>query len=137
MLKTAAVLQFLLAAGHLLCLLCLDAVFRIYGIDVLMDRFAAVGAALPYVMTLGIACGLAGCGVYALSAAGVVRPLPLLRPMIYAIGCVFLLRALSGLAAMGMRGECPATEISAVLVSALIGALYLAGGIRTFKTLHA
>ena len=79
MLKTAAVLNFLLAAGHVLCLFRLDAAFRLYRIEPFMDRLAALWPPIPYLITLGVACGLTVCGLYALSAAGAIRPLPLLR----------------------------------------------------------
>ena len=77
MLKTAAVLNFLLAAGHVLCLFRLDAAFRLYRIEPFMDRLAALWPPIPYLITLGVACGLTVCGLYALSAAGAIRPLPL------------------------------------------------------------
>jgi len=89
MLKTAAVLNFLLAAGHVLCLFRLDAAFRLYRIEPFMDRLAALWPPIPYLITLGVACGLTVCGLYALSAAGAICPLPLLRPAVYAIGAVF------------------------------------------------
>ena len=74
MLKTAAVLNFLLAAGHVLCLFRLDAAFRLYRIEPFMDRLAALWPPIPYLITLGVACGLTVCGLYALSAAGAIRP---------------------------------------------------------------
>lgn len=133
MLKTAAVLNFLLAAGHVLCLFRLDAAFRLYRIEPVMDRLAACWAPIPYLVTLGVACGLAVCGFYALSAAGAIRPLPLLRPIVYAIGAVFSLRAIAGFAVMGLSGSFPPADLSAAVVTGLIGALYLAGGLRIFQ----
>ena len=55
MLKTAAVLNFLLAAGHVLCLFRLDAAFRLYRIEPFMDRLAALWPPIPYLITLGVA----------------------------------------------------------------------------------
>ena len=52
MLKTAAVLNFLLAAGHVLCLFRLDAAFRLYRIEPFMDRLAALWPPIPYLITL-------------------------------------------------------------------------------------
>ena len=51
MLKTAAVLNFLLAAGHVLCLFRLDAAFRLYRIEPFMDRLAALWPPIPYLIT--------------------------------------------------------------------------------------
>lgn len=133
LLKTAAALLFLLAAGHLACLFRLDDVFRLYGIEPFMQRLTEYGSALPYLATAGVAAGLAGCGLYALSAAGCSPRLPLLRTGIYAIATVFLLRMAAGAARMAANGAFPATEWTAAVVSGLIGALLLAGGIRAHK----
>ena len=134
LLKTAATLNFLLAAGHLLCLFRLDAAFRLYRIDPFMERLAACWSPLPALITLGIACCLAVCGLYALSAAGTIRPLPLLRPAVYAIGSLFLLRALGGAAAFIRNGTLTPAELAATIIAGTIGTLYLAGGIRTTQT---
>ena len=87
MLKTAAVLNFLLAAGHVLCLFRLDAAFRLYRIEPFMDRLAALWPPIPYLITLGVACGLTVCGLYALSAAGAVRPMPESQLASYKLHC--------------------------------------------------
>ncbi len=137
MLNIGAVLNFILAIGHVLCLFCLDAAFRLYRIEPIMDRLAARWPPIPYLMTLGVACGLAGCGLYALSAAGTIRPLPLLRPIVYAIGGLFLLRALAGFVVMGLSGSFTPADLSAAVVAGVIGTLYLAGGIRTFNRTRA
>ena len=128
MLKTAAVLNFLLAAGHVLCL------FRLYRIEPFMDRLAALWPPIPYLITLGVACGLTVCGLYALSAAGAIRPLPLLRPAVYAIGAVFALRGLAGFAAMSLACDFRSADLAAAVVAGAIGALCLAGGRRAFQT---
>ncbi|WP_418982648.1 hypothetical protein [Alistipes sp.] len=133
LLKAAAALLFLLAAGHLVCLFRLDAVFRLYGIEPVMRRLAEQGAALPYLATAGIAAGLAGCGLYALSAAGVVRRRPLLYPLLFGIGTVFLLRTAAGLARMTVSSAFPATEWTAALTAGIIGLLLLLGGLRARK----
>ena len=134
MLKTAAVLNFLLAAGHVLCLFRLDAAFRLYRIEPFIDRLAAFWPPIPYLITLGVACGLTVCGLYALSAAGAIRPLPLLRPAVYAIGAVFALRGLAGFAAMSLACDFRSADLAAAVVAGAIGALCLAGGRRAFQT---
>ena len=117
MLKTAAVLNFLLAAGHVLCLFRLDAAFRLYRIEPFMDRLAALWPPIPYLITLSVACGLTVCGLYALSAAGAIRPLPLLRPAVMSLACDFR-----------------SADLAAAVVAGAIGALCLAGGRRAFQT---
>lgn len=133
-LKTAAALYFLPAVGHLPCLFRLDAAFRLYRIEPLMDRLTACWPPLPGLITVGVACGLALCALYALSAAGTIRPLPLLRPAVYAIGSLFLLRALGGAAAFIRNGVLTPAELAATVIAGTIGSLYLAGGIRTTQT---
>lgn len=135
MLKTAAVLNFLLAAGHVLCLFRLDAAFRLYRIEPFMDRLAALWPPIPYLITLGVACGLTVCGLYALSAAGSdPARLPLLRPAVYAIGAVFALRGLAGFTAMSLACDFRSADLAAAVVAGAIGALCLAGGRRAFQT---
>lgn len=136
LLKTAAALLFLLAAGHLVCLFRLDDTFRLYGIEPFMRRLAEHGSALPYLATAGVAAGLAGCGLYALSAAGCIARLPMLRTGVYAIAAVFLLRAAAGTVRMAAADAFPATEWTAAVVSGLIGALVLTGGIRAHKAVR-
>lgn len=136
-LKTAAALYFLPAVGHLPCLFRLDAAFRLYRIEPFMDRLAACWPPLPGLITIGVACGLALCALYALSAAGTIRPLPLLRPVIYTIGTLFLLRALGGAVIFIRSGELTPAELAAAVIAGTIGTLYLAGGIRTFQTIRS
>ena len=119
MLKTAAVLNFLLAAGHVLCLFRLDAAFRLYRIEPFMDRLAALWPPIPHLITLGVAA---------------IRPLPLLRPAVYAIGAVFALRGLAGFAAMSLACDFRSADLAAAVVAGAIGALCLAGGRRAFQT---
>lgn len=54
MLKTGAILNFLVAAGHLACLPWLYPVLSIYRIDGIMETLALrYGAAIPYLLTVG------------------------------------------------------------------------------------
>ena len=105
MLKTAAVLNFLLAAGHVLCLFRLDAAFRLYRIEPFMDRLAALWPPIPYLITLGVACGLTVCGLY-----------------------------LAVFPAMSLACDFRSADLAAAVVAGAIGALCLAGGRRAFQT---
>ena len=66
--------------------------------------------------------------------AGAIRPLPLLRPAVYAIGAVFALRGLAGFAAMSLACDFRSADLAAAVVAGAIGALCLAGGRRAFQT---
>ena len=91
MLKTGAILNFLVAAGHLACLPWLYPVLSIYRIDGIMETLALrYGAAIPYLLTVAIAFIFAVFGLYGLSGAGIIRRLPLLETGIYTIAALFL-----------------------------------------------
>ena len=69
--------------------------YRFFGAGERMARSASRGHWYPTAVTLGIATILAGWALYAWSAAGFIRRLPLLRPVLCAITGVYLLRALA------------------------------------------
>lgn len=128
MLKTGAILNFLIAAGHLACLPWLYPVLSIYRIDGIMETLALrYGAAIPYLLTVAIASIFAVFGLYGLSGAGVIRRLPLLETGIYTIATLFLLRAV---AEMAVTGHAPLADSTGAL--AAVGTLYLLGGRRKF-----
>lgn len=134
MFRLAAILEFLLAIGHIACLPWLEPLFKMYGIDDIMNGIASYGAILPYIITIIIALCFALCGLYALSAAGMIRRLPLLWTGIYFIAFVFLSRAGIGCYLMINDGRYPLTDVSSVIVSGIIGLLYLFGAIERFKS---
>ncbi len=70
--------------------------YRFFGAGERMARFAARGFLYPTLVTASIAAVLALWALYALSGAGVVRRLPLLRPALALIAAVFLARGLLG-----------------------------------------
>lgn len=128
MLKTGAILNFLIAAGHLACLPWLYPVLSIYRIDGIMETLALrYGAAIPYLLTVAIASIFAVFGLYGLSGAGVIRRLPLLETGIYTIATLFLLRAV---AEMAVTGHAPLADSTGAL--AAVGTLYLLDGRRKF-----
>ena len=130
----AAWLNIALAIAHVLCMPWLDAAFRLYEINDLMDQIASHGWYWPYVITLVIAACFALCGLYALSAEGRIRKMPLLWMGVFTIAAIFLFRAGVGCYWMIDRGQCPLTDVSSVVISGGIGLLYLIGGISKLKT---
>ncbi len=133
LLNIAGWLNIILALAHILCMPWLDAAFRLYGIKSLMDQIASNGCYWPYVITLVIAACFALCGLYALSAEGRIRKLPLLWLGIFSIAAVFLFRAGIGCYWMIDRGQYPMTDVSSAIISGGIGLLYLIGGISKLK----
>ena len=71
MLKTGAILNFLVVVGHLACLPWLYPVLSIYRIDGIMETLALrYGAAIPYLLTVAIAFIFAVFGLYDFRAPG-------------------------------------------------------------------
>lgn len=80
---------------HVGCIVFGASWYRFFGAGEQMARMAAAGRWYPTVLTSGIVATLSVWSLYALSGAGVVRRLPLVRPALCAITCVYLLRALA------------------------------------------
>jgi hypothetical protein len=81
-------------------------------------------------------------GLYALSGAGVIRRLPLLRTALVGIGSLFLLRGLfiilTVLVVLGFRpGPVLLPAVSSHLVFLSAGLLYLGGAALNWKTLKS
>lgn len=103
----AATLDGLAAIAHLGCIVFGAPWYRFFGAGERMARMAERGDWRAAAVTAGIALVLAAWAAYALSAADVLPPLPLLRPALIAITVVLLLRAAVGmwLAASGRMGQ--------------------------------
>ena len=69
--------------------------YRFFGAGERMARLAEARSVVPAVVTLGIALILAAWSVYAASAAGLLRPLPLTAAALVAITAVYVLRGLA------------------------------------------
>jgi di/tricarboxylate transporter len=81
-------------------------------------------------------------GLYALSGAGVIRRLPLLRTVLVAIGSLFLLRGLfiivTFLVVMGiLQGRVSLPGVASHLVFLAAGVVYLGGAVVNWKTLRS
>lgn len=133
MLKLGAILNFILAIGHLACLPWLYEAFAVYGIDGMMREMGVNCAALPYIITVALTVCFTLCGVWALSAAGVIRRMPLLWLGIFTISAVFLFRAGFGLYFMLLNHTAGFPELSAAIAAGFIGLLYLIGGLKKIK----
>lgn len=89
---TAATLSALAAVLHLVCIAFGAPMYLAMGAGEQMVRLAAAGSSYPVKATLVIAAILLVWSLYALSGAGVIRRLPLLRLVLCAITAVYLLR---------------------------------------------
>jgi len=82
-------------------------------------------------------------GLYAISGAGYIRPLPLLRLGLLGISCLYLLRGLLFIPIVLMMAgyiqfsePVPTTGLASSLVSLLIGLVYLAGTLGNWNALQ-
>jgi hypothetical protein len=124
-----AALSAIAALVHLACIVFGPSWYRFFGAGERMARLSAAGRIGPAVITTGIAGVLVVWALYALSGAGVIPRLPLIRTALCAITGVYLLRGLSGfmlaVAAPGERSV--AFWCWSSLICLAIGALYFFG----------
>ena len=95
-LRLGAMLHFIIAIGHLGCLFALDEAFDAYGIKDMMHNMVFGHVWMLHALTIGLALAFTLAGLYALSASGDIRKLPLTRTAIIVIIVLYSLRALAG-----------------------------------------
>ena len=93
----AGCLSFIAAILHIAIVIGGPDWYRFFGAGEAMAQSAASGSLQPTLITLGIAALLTIWGLYALSGAGVIGPLPLLKIGLGLITGVYLLRGIAGL----------------------------------------
>lgn len=108
-LVVGASLSALAAALHLGCIAFGAPWYRLLGAGEGMARMAAAGHWYPTVATLVIAGMLSLWSLYALSGAGLLRRLPLLRVVLIAITGIYLLR---GIAFVPLMAHFPGNSMS-------------------------
>lgn len=95
-LLAAAIANAMAALLHLACIAFGAPWYRAMGAGEQMARMAERGDLYPTILTTAIAGVLFVWALYALSGAGVIRRLPLLRPVLWAITGIYLLRGVAG-----------------------------------------
>lgn len=119
------------AALHVAIIFGGSAWYRFFGAGERMARAAEWGSLRPLIITLVIVMLLLIASAYALSGAGALRRLPLLRTGLVTISLVYLVRALAPLPILLFR---PESMSSFVLWSSLIVLAYgLVHAIGTWK----
>ncbi len=110
--------------------------YRFLGAGEQMARMAAAGRLYPTVVTLAIAAVLLVWSLYALSSAGVIGRLPLLRTALCAITAIYLLRAVAFLPLMTII---PGNSLTFWLVSSgiclVFGLVHLVGLVQVWHRL--
>ena len=95
-LRLGAILHFIIAIGHVACLIALDEAFDAYGIKDVMHNMVFGHVWMLYALTICLALAFTLAGLYALSASGNIRRFPLTRTAIFVIIVLYSLRALAG-----------------------------------------
>lgn len=136
-LVAGASLSLTAAILHVGCILFGSAWYRFFGAGERMARLSAAGHIAPTLITSGIAAVLVLWAFYALSGAGIIPRLPLVRAGLCAITSIYLLRGLAGfvfaLLAPGERTV--AFWCWSSLICLGIGTLYLFGTLRAWSEL--
>jgi hypothetical protein len=96
-LMIAAVLSAIAALLHVGCIVFGAPWYRFFGAGERMARLAEAGDWRPTAVTAGIVAVLSVWALYALSGAGAIRALPLLRIGLCVITAVYALRGVAGL----------------------------------------
>lgn len=114
---------------HLCCIYFGPSWYRFFGAGERMARLSASGHIGPAIVTVGIATMLLVWSLYALSGAGIIPRLPLIRAGLCAITGVYMLRGLVGfvLAAFLPGERSVAFWCWSSFICLGIGALYLLG----------
>ena len=113
-LLAAAALDAIAALLHLGCIVFGAPWYRALGAGEGMAQLAAAGHPRPTLFALFIASVLLLWAAYALSGAGAIRRLPLLRPALCLITAIYLLR---GIGFVALKPYFPGTSLTFWLVS--------------------
>ncbi|MDO6776003.1 hypothetical protein Q4591_11600 [Shewanella sp. 3_MG-2023] len=139
LLIVAAYLSFFAALLHIGCIFGGPDWYRFFGAGEGMAQMAAAGDSYPTIVTLIIAAILAGWGFYALSGAGVIFKLPLLKTCLVLISAVYLVRGIAGLIVPFFTSDPLVHQNSLTfwvvssVICCIFGAFYLLGTIRLWR----
>jgi hypothetical protein len=130
-LLTAAVLNALAAVMHVGIVFGGPAWYRFFGAGERFAQAAEQGRWFAAIVTLGIAGVLAIWSAYALSGAGLIAPLPFLKPVLITVTAIYGLRALGGFGILAKPASSSDHSRSFMVWSSLIcagfGAAHLVG----------
>lgn len=135
MLRLGGYINILIAIGHIIGLFWAEEMFEVTGIGNEMTELAQIHPTLPFLLTVFVAIVFFIFGLCGLSADGNFRKLPFLKPAIFIISGIYLLRGVGELILdLGKQQPNQLWEITYSLIAILIGLLFLIGGLRKWKT---
>ena len=135
MLKLGCYINIIIAIAHLLGLFWADQMFELTGIGKEMTELAQYHSSLPYLLTIFVSVVFFIFGLYGVSADNKFRRLPFLKPIIFTIAGIYLLRGIGELILdLGKQQANQFLEIIYSLIAVFIGLLFLIGGLKKWKT---
>lgn len=134
MLKIGGYINIIIAIAHIAGLLWADKMFEVTGIGKEMTELAQTHSSLPYLLTIFVATVFFIFGLYGLSADNKFRPLPYLKPVIFTIAGIYLLRGIGELIFdLEKQQANQFLEATYSLIAVSIGLLFLFGGLKKWK----
>lgn len=131
MLKLGGYINIIIAIAYLLGLVWADIMFEVTGIGKEMTELAQYHSSLPYLLTIFVSVVFLIFGLYGLSADNKFRRLPFLKPIIFTIAGIYLLRGIGELIFDLKKQQADQfLEITYSLVAVFIGLLFLLGGLK-------
>jgi len=134
MLKLGGILNIIIAIAHILGLFWAKQMFYATGVGKDMEELANINNSLPYLLTIFVAIIFFIFGLYALSANGNFRKLPYLKLGIYSIAGIYIFRGIGEMLFHTITEISKTSETIQSLIALLIGALYLFGGLKKWRT---
>ncbi|WP_207421132.1 hypothetical protein [Desertivirga brevis] len=134
MLKLGGYINIIIAIAHIVGLLWAEKMFEVTGIGKEMAELAQTHSSLPYLVTIFVAIVFLIFGLYGLSADNRFRRLPLVKPLIFVIAGIYLLRGIGELMFdLEKQQANQFLEITYSLIAVFIGMTFLIGGLRKWK----
>ncbi len=137
-LKLGGILSFAVALLHVVIIFIGAPAYRYFGAGEDMATAAESGSAFPAALTLVLVAIFTIWGLYAVSGAGVIRWLPLLRIALLLIGAIYTLRGVAIFQQIFQIAtssvQVAPREVVFSLVSLVIGLAYLVGTVINWKS---
>ena len=110
--------------------------YRFFGAGEKFAQLAEKGSTIPVIVTAVIALVLFAWCAYALSGAGVIAPLPLLKPALALISAVYMLRALALLpVSLWMPGQVSTFLVVSSVICLGYGVIHVVGTCQVWAQL--
>jgi hypothetical protein len=130
MLRLGGYINFIIAIGHIVGLFWAGQMFEVTGIGKEMGELSAIHYSLPYLLTIFVAIIFFLFGLYGLSAGNKFRQLPFLKPVIFIIAGIFILRGFGGLITDTLKNNNSISQTIYSIIAIFIGIIYLVGGLK-------